>query len=125
MSLDIVKVRGQVATRLREHGYKPRDADPADFQFEDDRTLRFKVGTQYGEVAISVWWNDERAKDVIRITQEAQVAEALHAIDALVQSRAAGREVEPITDVKPDDDHWRGPVKSIGEQLGHEGGHFG
>lgn len=83
-TLDIEAARGKIVANLADHGFLPRDADGADFQFGDDMTLRFKVGTSRGEVAITVWKYDRQAKDVIRVYTEAQIVEANHKIDAII-----------------------------------------
>ena len=87
-TLDIVKVRERIVKNLADHGFVPRDADDADFQFGTDMSLRFKVGTVRGEVAITVWVNDRQRKDVIRVLTEAQVVEANHTIDGIINQHA-------------------------------------
>lgn len=83
-TLDVKAARDKIVANLADHGFLPRDADGADFQFHDDMTLRFKVGTVYGEVAVTVWKHDRQMKDVIRVFTEAQIVEANHRIDGII-----------------------------------------
>jgi hypothetical protein len=69
---------------LIEKGYVPRDADGADFQREDDRILRFKTGTVFGEVTVTIWVNDRQAKHPIRILGHHQMEDAKHRIDQII-----------------------------------------
>jgi hypothetical protein len=69
---------------LMEKGFMPRDADGADFQRKDDRVLRFKTGTVYGEVTVTLWVNDRQVKTPIRILGPHQMADAKHTIDQMI-----------------------------------------
>lgn len=68
--MDVAKVRNQVVTYLRSEGFKPRDADGTDFA-DEDGIFRFKVGTVYGEVTVTVW-QGARCVDTIRVLNEEQ-----------------------------------------------------
>lgn len=72
-----------IHANLKEHDFRPRDADISDFQFGTDPGLRFKVGTVYGEVTITVW-SYGRQTEVIRVLSDAQVNEAKYRLDALI-----------------------------------------
>lgn len=45
----------RVAAELAQLGFTPRDADGSDYQRGDDQSLRFKVGTSTGEVAVQIF----------------------------------------------------------------------
>lgn len=68
---------------IREHGFRANGADGNDFQYGTDPGLRFKTGTVYGEVTVTVW-NHQRQIEAIRILSEAQIVEAKHEIDGLI-----------------------------------------
>lgn len=72
--IDVAAVRTEMVRYLADIGFTERDADGSDFQFGDDPGLRFKIGTSYGEVAVSVY-NPTRGQ-VLRITQDHHVDRA-------------------------------------------------
>lgn len=80
--IDVAAIRSQVADHLWVMGFEPRGADPSDFQRGTDSSLRFKVGTSYGEVAVQVLVNNKK-DDVIRVVSEAQVPEALRSLSLI------------------------------------------
>lgn len=91
---------------LREFGFVPRDADGSDFQRGTDDTLRFKVGTVYGEVTISSWGRKEQI-NAVRVLRDEQVVGARswirHQIDDhegvdRIDLHVEGRE-EPVASV--------------------------
>lgn len=84
MIKDIVEARNKVVKNLDDHGFKPRDADPTDFQFADDNSLRFKVGTSYSEVTVTVWYVNKSRFQAKRATSDAQIIELNHWVDSHV-----------------------------------------
>lgn len=72
---------------LEGHEFHPRDADGNDFQYGHDKSLRFKTGTVYGEVAVQVV-KDDRTVEVIRILRDERVVEAQEQIDRIIQQHA-------------------------------------
>lgn len=84
MIKDVHLARNKVVANLEAHGFKTRDADPTDFQFGDDQGLRFKVGTAYSEVTVTVWRSDRQRKTALRATSDEQVVELNHDVDALI-----------------------------------------
>lgn len=82
-------MREKVVAYLRSREYTERDADGSDFQFHQDRSLRFKIGTAYSEVTITVWEDNKQTFRAIRITQNSQFEEAKHTIDKFIADRAA------------------------------------
>jgi hypothetical protein len=93
ISIDIVKVREKIVKNLTEHGFRPHGADPSDFQFGTDPGLRFKVGTVYGEVTVTIWKYARQVKKPIRILNDEQAIEANHQIDALIHEFFSKRQV--------------------------------
>lgn len=87
-TLDVTQVVAWMNENLVSLHFKPRDADGSDFQYGDDRTLRFKTGTSRGEVAIQVWKNDQ-CTEVIRILNVDQMVEAKHQIDKIISDHQA------------------------------------
>lgn len=53
-TLDVVETRRRVVEFLEGQGYQARDADGTDFA-HPDTDVRFKVGTVYREVTVTVW----------------------------------------------------------------------
>lgn len=86
MIKDIVAARQKVVDNLEDHGYRPRDADPTDFQVGNDRTLRFKVGTQHSEITVTVWREDQSVQTLRAVTEE-QVVELNHSVDRQIAKR--------------------------------------
>lgn len=95
MISDIVAARQKVVDNLFDHGFKPRDADPTDFQVEDDRTLRFKVGTVTNEITVLVYQDDRRRKQPLRATSMEQVVEMNHDIDKFIHRWRNGKQDVP------------------------------
>lgn len=83
MTLNLEPTVDQVFNHLADHHFVPRDADGSDLQFGDDRSLRFKVGTSHGEVAIQVW-REGQPVHVIRILNTVQLVEAKHEVDRII-----------------------------------------
>ncbi len=67
--LDEAKVLKAVHGILARHGIVARDADHADFGHPTITHTRFKTGTSYGEVTITVW-KGNRQVQAIRILNE-------------------------------------------------------
>jgi hypothetical protein len=67
--IDAEQAVKQVWAELARLGFTPRDADGSDYQRGDDNSLRFKVGTSYGEVAIQVF-RGKNPGGVLRIISE-------------------------------------------------------
>lgn len=87
---------------LRGHNFKQRDADPADFQYGDDTSLRFKVGSVYGEVSVQIVRSGHaNPNETIRILNEGQIAEAKHAIDRVI-AKHTGSGYEAASTGNPD-----------------------
>lgn len=96
MTLDVEKVAKELVGYLGTADFKPRDSDGNDLQYGDDMTLRFKVGTVYGEVAVTVW-KDGRQVEALRILSEKQVPEAKHRLDRIIYNH---QRTEPMVEVK-------------------------
>lgn len=77
-----------INNHLKEHDFRCPGAD-SDFRFGTDPGLRFKTGTVYGEVTVTIWRYGKQI-DVIRILNDAQVVEAKHEIDAFIARWRAG-----------------------------------
>jgi len=90
--INIVHGRNQIVRALERHGYTQSAADPTDFQQGSNRGLRFKVGTQYGEVTITVW-NYSRQVGVHRATKDAHIDDLIHIIDQRVEELAERQRV--------------------------------
>lgn len=74
--IDASEMVKKVWVELALLGFTPRDADGSDYQRGDDNSLRFKVGTSYGEVAVQVF----RGKDpagVLRIISDTSLDDSL------------------------------------------------
>jgi hypothetical protein len=82
--IDVATEVARINKHILDHGFHKPGAEP-DFQYGEDTRLRFKTGTVYGEVTVTVW-QGQRQVDVIRCTNEAQVTEALHEIDRYVHA---------------------------------------
>lgn len=80
--IDVATQVARINNHILTHGFRKPGSEP-DFQYGDDTSLRFKTGTVYGEVTITVW-KHQRQIDVIRCTNDEQVVEALHEIDRLI-----------------------------------------
>lgn len=110
-TMDVQGVVARVNAYLGEQHFVPRDADGSDYQFGDDRRLRFKTGTTRGEVAVQVWIND-RPHRVIRILNEDQVIEAFHDIDAVITAhRVVVSEPKSVpAEIRQErhDEYWKG-----------------
>lgn len=65
--LDVAATRRDLVRFLSSIGFEPRDADGADFA-SPSSPVRFKVGTSYGEVAITCWDHRNQQFRAIRIT---------------------------------------------------------
>lgn len=88
--IDVVAGVQAIRQHLRDHNFHVRDADPSDYQFGTDPGLRFKLGTVYGEVTITVWRFAKQIA-VIRALNEAQIIEAKYEIDEHITTFFAGR----------------------------------
>ncbi len=85
MSLNLESTVEQICNYMADHHFVPRDADGNDLQYGDDKTLRFKIGTSYGEVAIQIVRNGHAdPSETIRILNAAQITEAKHEIDRVI-----------------------------------------
>lgn len=76
MIKDVVSTAQSVRDFLQDRGFVPRDADLTDLQRGDDSSLRFKVGTSYGEVSIQVWI-DNKHERTIRVISSTGLDNAL------------------------------------------------
>lgn len=81
--IDVQNAVKVVNSYLEGHGFKPRDADGNDFQYGDDRDLRFKTGTSRGEVAIQVVKTGQTTM-VIRVLNDNQINDAKYQIDKII-----------------------------------------
>ena len=89
MALDVVTTRRTVVNTLVVHGYRPGDADGADFRNPERPHVRFKVGTVYGEVTVTCWDQANRQFKAIRIlNDDKSLEEGLIQIEALINSVA-------------------------------------
>lgn len=68
--INVQSMRDRVITHLATRGFLPRDADGTDFA-KVDSTIRFKVGTSYGEVAVTTWSGSVRVGPAVRINADA------------------------------------------------------
>ena len=82
IKLDVTEAVEEIRWALVAHGFTPRDADPTDFQNGDDSTLRFKVGTQYGEVTLQIV-REDRPVEPIRATNSGGLVRVINRVDAL------------------------------------------
>lgn len=90
MTLNLESTVEQMFGCLADHHFVPRDADGNDLQYGDDKTLRFKVGTSYGEVAVQIVRNGTAdPTETIRILNESHIAEAKHTIDRVIHEHRA------------------------------------
>lgn len=89
-NLDVEDTAKGMTRHLADHHFVSRDADGNDLQYGDDKSLRFKVGTSYGEVAIQIVRDGHaNPSETIRILNAAQIAEAKHTLDrAIAEHRA-------------------------------------
>lgn len=85
MITDIADAVKQVNKHIEWLGFVPRDADGNDFQRGDDRNLRFKTGTSYGEVAVQIV-RDGKANpnETLRILNDQQVEGAMRTLGDIV-----------------------------------------
>lgn len=79
---DITEAVEEIRGALAAHGFAPRDADPTDFQNGGDSTLRFKVGTQYGEVTVQIV-REGRPVEPVRATSSGGLVRVINRADAL------------------------------------------
>ena len=82
IKFNVTKAVGEIRGALAAHGFAPRDADPTDFQNGDDPTLRFKVGTKYGEVTVQIV-REGRPVEPIRATSSGGLVRVINRVDAL------------------------------------------
>lgn len=97
---DITEAVAEIRETLDSYEFRPRDADPTDFQCGGDSSLRFKVGTRYGEVTVQIlrsWRSASRThslrKDTkieyLRITTPDHLARALNRIERVIVKHEA------------------------------------
>lgn len=79
---DVTEAVDEVRWALAAHGFAPRDADHTDFQSGTDSTLRFKVGTRYGEVTVQIV-REDRPVEPIRATNSEGLVRVINRVDAL------------------------------------------
>lgn len=91
--MNVQEQRSRIVKELSDHGWRPRDADPTDFQFGTDRSLRFKVGTAHKEVTVSRWAYDRQIM-VQRASTPEQVTELLHWLGREINSKMERTRVE-------------------------------
>ncbi len=90
-NLDVEDTAKQMVRYLGDHHFVPRDADGNDLQYGDDKSLRFKVGTVYGEVAVQIVRNGHAdPSETIRILNAAQITEAKHTLDQIIRKHRDG-----------------------------------
>lgn len=90
MTFDVAAGVAAINKHLKEHDFRATGADGNDFQYGTDPGLRFKTGTSYGEVAVTVW-KHQRQVQAIRAMNEEQIVEAKHEIDALIHAYREAR----------------------------------
>lgn len=98
-NIDIVAGRNKIVRAMERAGFKQSAADLTDFQQGADRSLRFKVGTQYGEVTLMVW-NYSRQVGVHRATKDAQIDDLISVINDRIEEKAERQRV-PVEEYKP------------------------
>ena len=112
--IDVAATRRNIAEHLEGHGFVTRGADLSDFAPPDavgNQGLRFKVGTSYGEVAITPYIDNIR-KSTMRILSDAMRAEVKHSIDATIRNWR--KSIEQAKE----------PDQSFGSRMGHPGGSY-
>lgn len=82
IEFDVTEAVEEIRWALAAHGFTPRDADPTDFQNGADSTLRFKVGTKYGEVTVQII-REDRPVEPIRATNSEGLVRVINRVDAL------------------------------------------
>ncbi len=98
-NIDVADVRNDLIKRLAAHGFTQAASDPTDFQQGTSRALRFKVGTQYGEVAVTAW-NYSRQVGVRRVTMPDHIKVVEQWIQSLVDEMRE-RQAVPVEEYKP------------------------
>lgn len=98
-NIDVQAGRNKVVRALERAGYTMSGADPTDFQKGTDRSLRFKVGTQYGEVTVTTW-NYSRQIGVNRATRDVQIDDLIGMINQRIEEKAERQRV-PVEEYKP------------------------
>ena len=83
INIDVTEVVKEVRENLDSYGFKARDADGSDYQRGSDSSLRFKVGTKYGEVTVAVY-RDERPEEYLRATTLEQVGRLLADVEKTI-----------------------------------------
>lgn len=96
--LDVEYVVSEINRYLEGHNFKPRDADPTDHQYGDDRSLRFKTGTSRGEVAVTIL-EDGKPNQIIRILNPDHMINAKYTIDKRIRDHISA----PKSSVLPPD----------------------
>lgn len=79
---DVTEAVEEIRWTLAAHGFAPRDADPTDYQNGDDSSLRFKVGTRYGEVTVQIV-REDRTVEPVRATSSEGLVRVINRVDAL------------------------------------------
>lgn len=82
IKFNVTEAVGEIRWALAAHGFTPRDADPTDFQNGADSTLRFKVGTRYGEVTIQIV-REGRPVEPVRAINTEGLVRVINRVDAL------------------------------------------
>jgi predicted Zn-dependent protease len=95
-NIDIVAGRNRIVQALARAGFTQSASDPSDYQQGTSRALRFKVGTQYGEVTMTVW-NYSRQIGVHRAISDAQIDDLIRVIGQRLEE-AAERQRVPISE---------------------------
>ncbi len=85
---DITEAVAEIRETLDSYEFRPRDADPTDFQCGGDSSLRFKVGTRYGEVTVQILRKDTKI-EYLRITTPDHLARALNRIERVIVKHEA------------------------------------
>lgn len=98
-NIDIVAGRNKVVRALERTGYTQSASDPTDFQQGAHRGLRFKIGTQYGEVTMTVW-NYSRQIGTHRATKDEQINDLIDVINDRIEEKAERKRV-PAEEYKP------------------------
>lgn len=87
--INVPNVRRRIVSELAEWGWIPRDADGTDFAHPDNRNgLRFKIGTSYGEVAVTVWMGSQQML-AVRTIRDDQASGTIDVLRDLIKEQRA------------------------------------
>lgn len=100
--IDVQAVRKGIVEYLAEMGFVPRDADITDLQHGTDNSLRFKVGTSMGEVAVIAVYDSSQRNKVWRITQAHHIIEVRARIRDTIRDHWYNTKVD--TDLRAEDE---------------------